>query len=75
MKFKLQAIDDDSTTLTHEFTSEVWYQALDSFVKFLRGCGYRLEDNSVGINEGLDHCGMEYYELGNITTFEQEKEF
>ena len=74
MKFKLQAIDDDGTALTHEFTSEVWYQTLDSFVKFLRGCGYHLEDNSVGINEGSGHCGLKYYELVNVTTFEQEKE-
>ena len=74
MKFKLQATHDDGTVITHEFEEDVWYAALDSFVKFLRGCGYHLEDNSVGINEGLDHWGMEYYELGNITTFEQVKE-
>ena len=72
MKFKLQAIDDDGTALTHEFTSEVWYQALDSFVKFLRGCGYHLEDNSVGINEGLSHWHIDSYNLGNITTFTEE---
>ena len=72
MKFKLQAIDDDGTALTHEFTSEVWYQALDSFVKFLRGCGYHLEDNSVGINEGLNHWNIDSHNLGNITTFTEE---
>ena len=74
MKFKLQAIDDDGTSVTHEFTVSVWYEALNNFVRFLRGCGFDLKNNSVGINEGLDHCGMEYYELGNITTFEQVKE-
>lgn len=74
MKFKLQATHDDGTVITHEFEEDVWYAALDNFVKFLRGCGYRLENNSVGINEGSGHCGMEYYELGNITTFEQVKE-
>lgn len=72
MKFKLQAIEDDGTALTHEFTSEVWYQALDSFVKFLRGCGYHLEDNSVGINEGLNHWNIDRHNLGNITTFTED---
>ena len=74
MKFKLQATHDDGAVITHAFEEDVWYAALDNFVKFLRGCGYDLADNSIGINEGLDHRGMEYYELGNITTFEQEKE-
>lgn len=73
MRFKLQAIsDEDDTILTHEFTAKVWYQALDGFVKFLRGCGYDLKANSVGINEGVGHWGIEDYDLGNITTFEEE---
>lgn len=72
MKFKLQALDDDGTTILHEFESEVWYQALDSFVKFLRGCGYHLESNSVGINEDLNHWNVDSYGLGNITTFTED---
>ena len=69
MKFKLQATHDDGTVVTHEFEEDVWYAALDGFVKFLRGCGYRLEDNSVGVNEGLNHWGIDSCNLGNITTF------
>ncbi len=72
MKFKLQATHDDGTVITHEFTEVTWYQALDSFVKFLRGCGYHLEDNSVGINEGLSHYNIDSYNLGNITTFTED---
>ena len=37
MKFKLQATHDDGTVVTHEFEEDVWYAALDGFVKFLRG--------------------------------------
>lgn len=75
MKFKLQATHDDGTVVTHEFEEGVWYAALDSFVKFLRGCGYHLEDNSVGINLKAGHYFYSedepYY---NITFFEQEEE-
>ena len=39
MKFKLQATHDDGTVITHEFEEDVWYAALDNFVKFLRGNG------------------------------------
>ena len=72
MKFKLQAIDDYGTVITHEFEEDVWYSALDGFVKFLRGCGYHLENNSVGINEGLNHWFIDSHDLGNITTFTEE---
>ena len=72
MKFKLQATHDDGTVITHEFEEDVWYAALDGFVKFLRGCGYRLENNSVGINEGLNHWNIDSHNLGNITTFTKE---
>ena len=50
MKFKLQATHDDGTVITHEFEEDVWYAALDNFVKFLRGNGYFVSDKSVGIN-------------------------
>ena len=40
MKFKLQATHDDGSVITHEFEEDVWYAALDGFVKFLRGNGY-----------------------------------
>ena len=72
MKFKLQATHDDGTVITHEFEEDVWYAALDGFVKFLRGCGYHLENNSVGINEGLNHRNIDSHNLRNIATFTEE---
>lgn len=74
MKFKLQSIDDEGTTITHEFKSETWYNCLDSFVKFLRGSGYYLKDNSVGINLGAGHMFIEEYPYGNITYFDSNEE-
>ncbi len=76
MKFKLQAIHDDGTVITHEFEEDVSYAALDGFVKFLRGNGYFVSDTSVGINLKAGHYFYSedepYY--NNITFFEQEEE-
>ena len=75
MKFKLQATHDDGTVVTHEFEEDVWYAALDGFVKFLRGNGYFVSDKSVGINLKAGHLLLDNYDVyGNITFFEQEKE-
>ena len=68
MKFKLQATHDDGTVITHEFEEDVWYAALDGFVKFLRGSGYSIENNSVGINTDLHTL----YESMNTTVFSEE---
>ncbi len=75
MKFKLQATHDDGTVVTHEFEEDVWYAALDGFVKFLRGNGYFVSDKSVGINLKAGHYFYSEDEpYHNITFFEQEKE-
>ena len=72
MKFKFQATHDDGTVITHEFEEDVWYSALDNFVKFLRGNGYYLKDNSVGINLDAGHMFIEEIEYSNITFFGEE---
>lgn len=74
MKFKLQSTDDDGTIVTHEFESETWYSCLDSFVKFLRGSGYLLKNNSVGINLGAGHMCIEDEEYYNITFFDTSED-
>jgi len=73
MKFTLQSEDkEDGTIVTHEFESDVWYSALDQFVKFLRGSGYTVGDNSVGINLGgtVKHMFVEDIPHYNITYFD-----
>lgn len=72
-KFTFEYQDEENTkTLTVSFECGTWYEALDEFVKFLRGCGYALKDNSVGINESAGHILLEDVWFSNVTTFEQE---
>ena len=75
MKFKFQSTCDETGAIViHEFESSQWYSALDNFVKFLRGSGYQLKDNSVGINEAAGHMFLNGFMISNITMFDQVKE-
>lgn len=72
MKFEFQSTNEDGDVVSHQFEAGTWYEVLDHFVKFLRGSGYSLQNNSVGINESAGHWGIEDYYLDNITTFSEE---
>lgn len=72
MKFKLQAIDDYGTVIVHEFEVGTWYDSLNKFVNFLRGAGYTLQNDSVGINLDAGHLFIGDDEYNNITFFGQE---
>ena len=75
MKFTFQSTCDETGAIViHEFEAQTWYQALDNFVKFLRGSGYQLKDNSVGINEAAGHMFLNEFMISNITMFDQVKE-
>ena len=75
MKFKFQSTCDETGAIVlHEFESSQWYSALDNFVKFLRGSGYQIKDNSVGINEAAGHMFLNEFMISNITMFDQVKE-
>ena len=77
MKFKLQSTNDfNMTTVTYEFESGTWYEAVDQFVKFLRGSGYSLGNDSVGINLGgeVKHMFIEDNQYYNITFFDSKEE-
>ena len=74
MKFTFQSICDETGAIViHEFEAQTWYQALDNFVKFLRGSGYQLQDNSVGINEAAGHLFLEEFCFSNITMFDSSE--
>ena len=74
MKFTFQSTCDETGAIViHEFESSQWYSALDNFVKFLRGSGYQLQDNSVGINEAAGHLFLEEFGFNNITTFDSSE--
>ena len=68
MLFKFESVDMDGCVLTQEFETDIWMEALDYFVKFLRGSGYSIKNNSVGINTDL-HMS---YEAMNTTVFSEE---
>lgn len=68
MLFKFESVDMDGCVLTQEFETDIWMEALDYFVKFLRGSGYNIENNSVGINTDLHML----YEAMNTTVFSEE---
>ena len=68
MLFKFESVDMDGCVLTQEFETDIWMEALDYFVKFLRGSGYSIENNSVGINTDLHTL----YEAMNTTVFSEE---
>ena len=74
MKFTFQSTCDETGAIViHEFESSQWYSALDNFVKFLRGSGYQLQDNSVAINEAAGHLFLEEFGFNNITTFDSSE--
>ena len=64
--------DDDGEINTASFETDVWFVALDRFVPFLRGSGYYIQSDSIGIN--TKHHLFDPYECetANIVTFEKE---
>lgn len=73
MKFYFQGMNkDDKSCLAMEFDALRWDEALDQFVKFLRGCGYSLDNDSVGVNRDKHMFICDDEHLGNITDFTKE---
>ncbi len=67
--------DEDGEINSMQFEEVVWYNVLDRFVNFLRGCGFYVNSNSIGINEAAGHVFLHDYEdFNNITFFYQPKE-
>lgn len=69
MKFKFECTDEeDNSKSTLEFSAGTWVESLDYFVKFLRGNGYLVEDDSIGVNT-YRHPMVSLEGLSNITEF------
>ncbi len=66
-------VDCEGVVSIRNFKSETWVHALDEFVAFLKGCGYFLEDNSIGVNKDR-HPLIDYHECYRITTFNSDME-
>ena len=74
MKLELKSTcEETGSTVDMQADVLTWYAALDFFVKFLRANGFKLQDNSVGINEAAGHIIPEDEWLMNITTFNEGK--
>jgi len=74
-KFKFEYQDEEEkTNLTMQFEVSRWDESLNQFVKFLRGAGYDLEDNSVGVNQARHCFAGDDYRLSSITTFYEKDE-
>lgn len=66
-------VDCEGVVSTRTFTTDTWVHALDEFVAFLKGCGYFLQDDSVGINKA-NHLLVNHEECYRITSFNPNKE-
>lgn len=51
------------------FEAETWAEALSNFVQFLRGAGFSLDDDSVGVNSKKHIIDRDC--TSSITTFQQ----
>lgn len=70
MKFKFQSVNDDGCCTTQEFESSTWVEALDYFAKFLKGSGFGVSNESIGVNE--DRHTFDSLMYSNITPFSNE---
>lgn len=61
--------DSFGKEVSMRFEAETWTEALSQFVKFLRGAGFILDDNSVGVNSNKHITDLSY--TPSITTFQQ----
>lgn len=69
MKFKFECTDEEyNSKSTLEFSAGTWAEALDYFVNFLRGGGYDLKNDSVGVNTYRNPM-VSLDGLSNITEF------
>lgn len=72
-KFTFIREDDDGEVNATSFEADVWYTALSRFINFLRGSGYHISNNSVGINTASQHYFNPYEsDTLNLTVFEQD---
>ena len=70
MLFKFESKNLDGALCTVECEALTWMEALDYFVKFMKGSGYSLDNNSVGVN--TEKHFVDEIDLVHITTFSEE---
>lgn len=66
--FSFTYIGYDGCHTTKTFTAETWTEALNEFVLFLKGIGFFIDNDSIGINR-TKHSLIDKECLCNITSF------
>lgn len=64
--------DANGTVSTKQFSMETWTEGLDEFVRFLKGCGFYLDHDSVGVNTTKHIFIQEDYPT--LTSFDPSKQ-
>lgn len=59
--------DIEGVVTIKQFNMERWVDSLNEFATFLKGCGYYITDNSIGINSKHEPSET----LINVTVFDQ----
>jgi len=49
-KFTFKRETEEGVVTTKEIDADVWFDLIPEFINFLKGCGFGLEDNSIGVN-------------------------
>jgi len=70
MQFEFKAIDIDGVESTRKFSADSWITALSEFHTFLKGAGFSLRQDSIGVS---DMHSMAVGDLHNVVVFSQEE--
>ena len=71
MKYSFSSIDRDGVKSTREFEAECWFDVLDEFITFLKGCGYSIPTGTVGLNNRTTFFTPDLD--SNLTTFKGDE--
>ncbi len=68
--YSFTSVSPDGVVSSTSFSAENWLEVLDNFVLFLRGKGFYVSDDSIGVNLAKHYPPEDTYY--NFTTFNNE---
>jgi hypothetical protein len=71
-EYFFSAVDSNGVHATISFETDNWLEILDNFVLFLRGKGFYVSDDSIGVNLAKHYPPEDTYY--NFTTFNSEEQ-
>jgi len=66
-KFTFKRETEEGIVTIKEVDTEVWFDLIPEFINFLKGSGFGVEDNSIGINTAR------HSPQNNVATFHNEE--